>query len=57
MPETGRDLIEVLLQMLGPMVNNIDLILPLEGTMTKIQGMEIWKTHYRSKKMLNPSVV
>ena len=57
MPETGRDLIEVLLQMLGPMVNNIDLILPLEGTMTKIQGMEIWKTHYRSKQMLNPSVV
>jgi len=38
MPETGRDLIEVLLQMLGPMVNNIDLILPLEGTMTKIHG-------------------
>ena len=49
MPETGRDLIEVLLQMLGPMADNIDLILPLEGTMTKIQGMEIWKTHYRSK--------
>jgi hypothetical protein len=23
--------------MLGPMVNNIDLILPLEGTMTNIQ--------------------
>ena len=49
MPETGRDLIEVLLQMLGHMADNIDLILLLEGTMTKIQGMELWKTHYRSK--------
>jgi len=49
MTETGRDFIEVLLQLLGPMADNIDLILPLEGIMTKIQGMETWKTHYRSK--------